>query len=286
MMGAHHAACGAAAWVALTTNLHVDLTLLAEKAPFLPDSMDIGLGLVEVSPIAVVTGALVTAGAAMLPDADHHNATIAHSLPPLSNVMCAGIGKVSGGHRHGTHSIVGIAAFVFVAWLAGLWTMPMEPFGTIYPGAGILSVLLVAFAAKALKIIPDRMRKSPWAVGLTMGGFITFFAPQEQGWFPLAMGIGVIVHILGDMMTTEGCNLAWPFAIKPPKAIRNIPVLKDCWHSNGYMTLPVLGHAGSMREWLLLVPIGLYAIFGVGATLVGMGQDGLTELVAAAALGK
>jgi membrane-bound metal-dependent hydrolase YbcI (DUF457 family) len=284
MMGAHHAACGAAAWVALTTNLHVDLSLLAEKAPFLPDAMDIGLGLVEVSPIAVVTGALVTAGAAMLPDADHHNATIAHSLPPLSNVMCAGIGKVSGGHRHGTHSIVGIAVFVLVAWLAGLWTMQLEPFGTIYPGAGILSVLLVAFAAKALKIIPDRMRKSPWSVGLSMGVFITF-APQEQGWFPLAMGIGVIVHILGDMMTTEGCNLAWPFAIKPPKAIRNIPVLKDCWHSNGYMTLPVLGHAGSMREWLLLVPIGLYAIFGVGATLVAMGQDGLTDLVAATALG-
>ncbi|HEX9227840.1 MAG TPA: metal-dependent hydrolase, partial [Arthrobacter sp.] len=58
-----------------------------------------------------------------------------------------------------------------------------------------------------------------------------------------------------------------------------------CWHSNGYMTLPVLGHAGSMREWLLLVPIGLYAIFGVGATLVAMGQDGLTDLVAATALG-
>lgn len=49
------------------------------------------------SPIGIVTGALVTAGAAMLPDADHHNATIAHSLPPLSNAMCAGIGKLAGG---------------------------------------------------------------------------------------------------------------------------------------------------------------------------------------------
>lgn len=286
MMGAHHAACGAAAWVALTTNINVDLTLLAEKAPFLPQAMDIGLGIWDVSPIGVVTGALVVAGAAMVPDADHHNATIAHSLPPLSNVMCAGIGKISGGHRHGTHSIVGIAAFVFVAWLAGLWTMNVEHFGTIYPGAGILSVLLVAFAAKALKIIPDSMRKSPWAVGLAMGVFITFFAPQEQGWFPVAMGLGVIVHILGDMMTTEGCNLAWPFAIKPPKAIAKLPVIKQCWHSNGYMTIPVLGHAGSFREWLLLIPIGAYAMFGVGGTLVAMGQSGLHELVVATALGR
>ena len=286
MMGAHHAACGAAAWVALTTNLHVDLTVLAEKAPFLPHAMDIGFGLMHVSPIAVVTGALFTAGAALASDADHHNATIAHSLPPLSNVICAGIGKVSGGHRHGTHSIVGIAAFVFIAWLAGLWTMELAPFGTVYPGAGILAVLMVAFAAKALKIIPDAMRKAPWVVGLSVGAFIGLFAPQEQGWLPLAMGIGVIVHILGDMMTTEGCNLAWPFAIKPPKAIANLPVIKQCWHSNGYMTIPVLGHAGSMREWLLLVPIGLYAMFGVGATLVGMGQTGLHELVMATALGK
>ena len=286
MMGAHHAACGAAAWVALTTSLKVDLSLLAQKAPFLPDHMVIGMGLLDVSPVGVVTGALVTAGAAMLPDADHHNATIAHSLPPLSNAMCAGIGKVSGGHRHGTHSVVGIVVFVFIAWLAGLWTYDFSGFGTIYPGAGILSVLLVAFAAKALKIIPDRMRKSPWAVGLSVGAFITFFAPQEQNWFPIAMGIGVIVHIIGDMMTTEGCNLAWPFAIKPPKAIRNIPVIKQCWHSNGYMTIPVLGHAGSVREWLLLVPIGAYAIFGVGSTLVAMGQSGLTDLVQAATLGQ
>lgn len=286
MMGAHHAACGAAAWVALTTNIHVELSAVAEKVPFLPDNMVIGLGLLDVSPVGIVTGALVTAGAAMLPDADHHNATIAHSLPPLSNAMCAGIGKISGGHRHGTHSVVGIVAFVFIAWLAGLWTYDLENFGTIYPGAGILSVLLVAFAAKALKIIPDRMRKSPWAVGLTVGAFITFFAPQEQNWFPIAMGIGVIIHILGDMMTTEGCNLAWPFAIKPPKAIRNIPVVRQCWHSNGYMTIPVLGHAGSVREWLLLVPIGAYAIFGVGSTLVAMGQSGLTDLVQAAALGQ
>lgn len=286
MMGAHHAACGAAAWVALTSQVHVDLTLFAEKAPFLPHALDLGMGLWGISPIGIVTGALVTAGAAMLPDADHHNATIAHSLPPLSNVMCAGIGKLAGGHRHGTHSIVGIAAFVFVAWLAGLWAYDLTGFGTIYPGAGILSVLLVAFAAKALKIIPDSMRKSPWVVGLAIGAFITFFAPQEQGWFPVAMGLGVIVHILGDMMTTEGCNLAWPFAIKPPKAIANLPILKQCWHSNGYMTIPVLGHAGSIREWLLLVPIGAYAMFGVGGTLVGMGQSGLHELVQAAALGR
>ena len=105
-----------------------------------------------------------------------------------------------------------------------------------------------------------RCESHPWVVGLAIGAFITFFAPQEQGWFPVAMRLGVIVYILGDMMTNEGRNLAWPFAIKPPKAIANLPILKQCWHSNGYMTIPVLGHAGSIREWLLLVPIGAYDV--------------------------
>ena len=60
-------------------------------------------------------------GAALVPDADHHNATIAHSLPPLSNAVCAGVGALAGGHRRGTHSLIGLAAFVAVAWIAGFF---------------------------------------------------------------------------------------------------------------------------------------------------------------------
>ena len=66
MMGAHHAACGAAAWIAITS-----------PAP-------IGLGAYPVSPVGIVTGAVVCAGAALLPDIDHRNGTLAHCLPPVS----------------------------------------------------------------------------------------------------------------------------------------------------------------------------------------------------------
>lgn len=275
MMGAHHAACGAAAWVALTTSASVPLPFISEGF-----SLPLGAGLLDLGPAGIITGALVCAGAALVPDADHHNATIAHSLPPVSNAVCAGIGTISGGHRHGTHSIIGIIAFTLLAWLAGLWTMTFELTGTVNIGAGILSVLLVAFAAKALKIIPDRMRKSPWAVGLGVGAFIAFFSPDHPYWFPICMGLGVIVHILGDMMTTGGCNLAWPVTIKPPKALRKVPVLKNCWKPNGYLAFPVLGNAGSGREWALLVPISAYALFGVGAVLVGAAQESLQMMVA------
>ncbi len=284
MMGAHHASCGAAAWVAVTTAFEVGLGPLDGALPILPDSVTIGLGLLDVSPVGVITGALVTAGAALLPDADHHSATIAHSLPPISNILCTGIGKISGGHRHGTHSLIGIIAFVAIACIAGLWTTETESFGTVYPGAGVLTVLLVSFAAKALKIIPDGMRKSPWAVGLSAGAFVTAFAPEEQFWFPLAIGLGVVVHIAGDMMTTGGCNLIYPIAIKPPRLVASLPVVKWMWKKNGHFSVPVLGNAGSTREWCLLVPISLYALGGVGWSIMKIDHIGLQNLAALAAL--
>lgn len=299
-MGAHHAACGAAAWVALTTRVHLDLAAVADKVPGLPNSVDLGLGMFDFGPTATLSGALFVAGAALAADADHHNATIAHSLPPLSNAICAGIGTVSGGHRHGTHSLVGICAFSVAAWFFSLITpngflrlfdllrghaaapVPATSWGELPVGAGILSVLMISFAAKVLRIIPDARQKTPWLVGLAFGLFTVFAAPQQQVWLPFAMAVGMIVHILGDLLTVEGCNLAWPFEIRPPKVVSAIPILRDCWHSNGYMAIPILGHAGSVREWMFLVPVSLYAIIGVGTALVGLGRSEFSEFIAAA----
>ncbi|WP_287930444.1 metal-dependent hydrolase [Arthrobacter sp.] len=266
MMGPHHAACGAAAWLALTTRFHVDTGGAAAVLPFLPDGFDVGLGLLHVGAAGVLAGTIVTAGAALLPDADHRNATIAHSLPPVSNAMCIQVGRLSGGHRHGTHSLLGLAVFVFISMLAGMWTTHLEPFGVIYPGAGVLTVLLASFAAKALKFIPDTMRRFPWVLGIAVGVFITFFAPQDQFWFPLAVGLGAAVHVAGDMLTTGGCNLLWPLRIRPPRLARKLPLVPFLWKRNGNVALPVLGNAGSWREWTLLVPLSGYVGLGIVGT--------------------
>jgi membrane-bound metal-dependent hydrolase YbcI (DUF457 family) len=280
MLGAHHAASGAAAWIALTTQFEVSLGPLAEPLGLGSHSVLLGMGLLDVGPIGVISGALVTAGAALVPDADHHRATIAHSLPPVSNAVCAGVGTLARGHRKGTHSIIGMCVFVLIAWMAGLVTWETERFGTIYPAAGVLCILLVAFAAKALRFIPDRLKKTPWAVGIFVAAFITFFAPEQQNWFPLAMGIGVVMHILGDMATTGGVNLAWPLRIKPPRAWRRIPVLRWIWRPNGYFALPILGNAGSWREWLLLIPVSLYVVLVLAGATADLGQVGMSTFVA------
>lgn len=263
MMGAHHAASGAAVWLAMTTQFDVGLGHLAQVVPALPESLTVGMGLLDLTPTSVVAGALVTAGAALVPDADHRNATIAHSLPPLSNIMCIQVGKMSGGHRHGTHSILGMAVFIAIAALAGMWTMELPGWGTIFPGAGLLAVMLASFAAKALKFVPDTMRKFPWVLGIAVGTFVTLFAPQHEYWFPLAMGLGVAAHILGDMLTTGGCNLLWPMRIRPPRWLRRMPLIKNIWRPSGNVAIPILGNAGSVREWLVLVPVSAYVLWAM-----------------------
>ena len=80
------------------------------------------VGDLDVSGVAV--GALVSAGAALLPDVDHPSASVARSLPPLTVWVARLVSAVGGGHRGITHSLVG--AVLFVALVAvtpwGAWS--------------------------------------------------------------------------------------------------------------------------------------------------------------------
>lgn len=113
MMGPSHAATGAAAWLALT-GWHSPV-----EALHLPAELQL-------------LGALTTAGAALISDWDHPRASVAHALPPVTEWMSRGITRAAGGHRRGTHSLLGIAAFTALAVVAvlgtvlgdGLWWIP------------------------------------------------------------------------------------------------------------------------------------------------------------------
>lgn len=243
MMGGHHAASGAAAWVAV-----------ASTAPH-------ALGWYPVTPLAVVTGALLTAGAALLPDLDHHSGTIAHSLPPVTKILARLTEQISGGHRRGTHSLLGLAVFVALSTALGKVTAVVPFFGSVAVGAGLLSVLLMGFALKALKIAGGPGRS--WLLALGLSAFIAVYAPENNDWLPVAVGLGVAVHILGDLLTHQGVMILWPLRIKRPRSLAGMPVLNKLWRSSGAMSLPLIGAAGSWREWALMVPVTVYAIYGV-----------------------
>src|SRR6201994_288382 len=98
MMGRDHALSGAFAFAALAPLLHVSEAHLA-------------------------AGVVLTAGAGVLPDIDHPDSTISRSFGFLTEWFTWVVDRISGGHRHGTHSLIGIAAFTAGAYAAGLYQL-------------------------------------------------------------------------------------------------------------------------------------------------------------------
>ncbi|NQD41604.1 metal-dependent hydrolase, partial [Glutamicibacter halophytocola] len=96
------------------------------------------------------------------------------------------------------------------------------------------------------------------------GAFVGVNAPEENTWFLLAVALGVIVHVLGDMLTVGGCNLIWPIKIGSPRWFRKLPLVGGCWKANGRVAVPVLAETGSTAEWLFATLLTTY----VGIALI------------------
>lgn len=245
MMGFNHALTGAAAWIAVTAS-----------APMLTT------GIYPMSPIGVFTGAIVCAGAALLPDADHHNGTIANSVPGVGKVVTSAIGQMAGGHRQGLHSIIATALVLILSSLLGFLTVDTEWFGVLPIGAGLATMALVAFATRALKIA-RRSWVGPWFVGFFVAAGILLLAPTEIVWLPIAITLGFIVHLLGDGLTIGGVPWLWPWKPKPPYWFAGVPIANAVWQKNGYFALPILGKTGSVREWILGILVAIYVVCGL-----------------------
>ncbi|WP_052436391.1 metal-dependent hydrolase [Georgenia sp. SUBG003] len=245
MMSHAHATTGAAAWLAVTATV-----------PW-------AAGWVPLPPDEVLSGAVATAGAALLLDADHHSGTIARSLPPVSRWVTRGLGHLSGGHRHATHSLLGVLGAGLVARAVSEVRVPLAQ-QDFQLGAWLMIVLLVAFAAKALRL--TRGWLSSWAVSLTVATATTWFAPETTWWLPAAVVLGCLCHLAGDALTSQGVPLLWP--LRPSPA-----VVTPLWRRNGHFALPLLGNAGSRREWVFIAAVDVY-IFCVVAMTVAQGAAG------------
>lgn len=244
MMGITHATSGAAAWIAITGTIPI-----------------VTLGAYPLDPVGVLAGAAVCAGAALLPDADHHSATIAHSVPVLGRVVTGTVGVLSGGHRQGAHSGIAVALVAAAAWALTLVTVAVEELGTVAVGAGIGTAMLTCFGLKARDFV--RTWTAAWGLGAALGLFIAVFAPEQVAWFPLAVTIGFVAHLAGDFLTTGGLpGLLWPWVPRPPEPLRPVPVLNRLWLPNGYVALPLLGDTGSLRETMLGTVLWLYCFAG------------------------
>lgn len=239
-MGYSHAVTGTAGWLAVTS------------------TSGVALGIYDPGPgAAVLAGSILCAGAGMAPDADHADASIAHSLPPISSLAARGIGFLSGGHRHGTHSLIGVAAFTAVTYFLSLWITEIEGREVAF-GSGVIAVFLVAFATKTFGLhrsigsgtVGDILGTAigPWIIALGTAGAVTYYLGEQWTWLPICVAIGAFIHVAGDGLTEQGVPWLWPWNPKPPAWVRHTPFLRSIWLPNGYFRLPLLGRTGGSEE--------------------------------------
>lgn len=170
----------------------------------------------HLTPLTAAVGTIVAAGAGLLPDLDHPSATPARAFGPLSSWTAKGIGKLSGGHRKGTHSFIGIGvcAGISVAASLNIWSL------------AVLLWLSIGLGVRALWKHPKNRPNGRFdyrdIAGIIHAAIAAFIAFQlahsgiDMAVVPYAMTIGYIVHLIGDSMTEMGVNWLWPY----PKRFR------------------------------------------------------------------
>lgn len=202
MMGSTHAITGTAAWATLAA--------ASSDAGIRPHWQ------------IVAAGALACAGAALMPDADHDEASFAKTFHAPGQHLARWIARRTGGHRGATHSLAATAAAVAVTWLGvkagGAW-FALPVLGILY------SVALRAWrvAIEATLTLSTLATIAAWSV---LSG--------DYSWLPGALGLGALAHIAGDCLTPEGCPVFWP---RPTR-----------------YALPVIKRTGSRLELRLISP--------------------------------
>jgi membrane-bound metal-dependent hydrolase YbcI (DUF457 family) len=165
----------------------------------------LGTGIFLQLPLAqTATLAGFTAGMALLPDLDKCGSSPARCLGFLSELVAWIIGKVTGGHRHATHSILGVAAFTVLAWASCHYRH--EWVGKA--GLALLMTLTVSAALEALRIARSHAAD---LIGIAVAAGETWYGYGLR-LIPIAVFVGCCTHIAGDMLTDSGCMLTFPLS--------------------------------------------------------------------------
>lgn len=240
MMGVGHATLGIATWC-----MAAPLVVGATGNPITAGTL--------------IAGAIPVAGAALIPDIDHPNGSIANSGGPITRSITKAASMLSGGHREGTHTlpffaIVTLAAFLTVwagnMWAAIAWFFVLSAFGA---QALAKTALHQKFNRKWKKHTGVFAKAYCWAfAALATAGAVAVYGvgdPQAWWWLPWAVLIGHATHLVGDIMTTAGLNLG----LRIPK-----------------VRFPVLGDAGSSREKIFTAVLAVIAVFFLVCAVVGV----------------
>jgi membrane-bound metal-dependent hydrolase YbcI (DUF457 family) len=193
------------------------------------------------SPHTWAVGATLATGAALLPDIDHPQSTIARTFGPASELLSRGMHELShavyrttrtrrdsnrhGGHRGLTHTLV-------FGVFAGLGTITAVNANQQWA----LPTLLFVFCGLAVRGLLHEWTPRGDALAVTLLTAVltgvlwhwVTLAPGQAEWCGIAVITGCVAHYLGDAVTEQGCPILWPlpvlgrtwFPVAPPKVMR------------------------------------------------------------------
>ncbi|WP_026422502.1 metal-dependent hydrolase [Actinokineospora inagensis] len=220
--GPTHAMSGLAAWAAVTA---------------LADGSAIG----SLSAKGWLVGAVLSAGAALLPDLDHPESTVSSTFGPITQAASQLLNGIShgiyrftrtkhdanrdGGHRGLTHTLVFavIATVVTTAIIqtSRSWALPL---------------LMFFFCGLAVRGIMHKWSPRHDALWITGTSLVLTYAclrwtdqtTADAAACGVAVGIGCVAHYIGDAITEQGCPILWPvpigwktwYPVAPPKIFR------------------------------------------------------------------
>jgi membrane-bound metal-dependent hydrolase YbcI (DUF457 family) len=177
------------------------------KTHALSGAMAFGLVAVPAAPLAhlhpreLVLGTVVTAGAAVLPDIDHPGSGVSRTFGPLTRVFARLVGWISGGHRNGTHSLLGAAVFNLAVFGATalyaqslLWLVGGLALSILLAAAGLL--IAAAEPPGRGKGKPAYKRRWHGVVSIWIGSATVSALAVAALLFPRHTGVGVLAALL------------------------------------------------------------------------------------------
>ena len=229
MMARQHVASGYAGYIATVSTL-------GGTNPMWHNAPHIAALEPMATPIAILLASVVCAAFAIWSDIDHPGSTISKKLGIIGSILSPLVRMFAFGHRGLTHTWVfvvlnGVGILLLSQLVSNLW-------GGI--AARILVAVMLALSALLITrlMLPGRTGKGN-AGALVAAALVALVAlhpdAKNVSWMPLAVGGGVLIHCIGDSLTTGGTKFLFPFQIK--------------------IALPLVGNTNSWIERLIAGPI-------------------------------
>jgi membrane-bound metal-dependent hydrolase YbcI (DUF457 family) len=169
--------------------------------------------LLHITALSVAAGTALSAGAALLPDIDEPGSTIARQGGFLTTGLAWVVHRVSGGHRKGTHSFLGVAVFTAAGLAAGNWQAAQPGRWQHLVPAALILALLFAAAFHALHLGGHHGDAAAIALAAAVvwkGWDLALVTPWKVSILALCAIVGMLAHIAGDMLTHGGCPVWYP----------------------------------------------------------------------------